>query len=57
MPQVNVLIAGRNYLIACDAGEEAHLGELAAFSLVIAMGTVVVGSIFLKLAQRHGLQD
>jgi iron(III) transport system permease protein len=37
--------------------DNGHVGELAAFSLVIAMGTVVVGSIFLKLAQRHGLQD
>ena len=37
--------------------ENGHIGELAAFSLVIALGTVVVGSIFLKLAQRHGLQD
>jgi hypothetical protein len=24
---------------------------------VIAIGTIVVGSIFLKIAQRHGLQD
>jgi len=30
MPQVNVSIAGRSYLIACGEGEEAHLGELAA---------------------------
>ena len=37
--------------------DNGHVGELAAFSLVIALGTVVVGSIFLKLAQRHGLQD
>ena len=37
--------------------DNGHVGELAAFSLVIAMGTVVVGSIFLKLAQRYGLQD
>lgn len=37
--------------------DNGHVGELAAFSLVIAAGTVVVGSIFLKLAQRHGLQD
>jgi iron(III) transport system permease protein len=37
--------------------DNGHVGELAAFSLVIAVGTVIVGSIFLKLAQRHGLQD
>jgi iron(III) transport system permease protein len=37
--------------------DNGHVGELAAFSLVIALGTVVVGSIFLKVAQRHGLQD
>jgi iron(III) transport system permease protein len=37
--------------------DNGHVGELAAFSLVIAIGTVIVGSIFLKLAQRHGLQD
>jgi iron(III) transport system permease protein len=37
--------------------DNGHVGELAAFSLVIAIGTVLVGSIFLKLAQRHGLQD
>ena len=37
--------------------DNGHVGELAAFSLVIALGTVVVGSIFLKLAQRYGLQD
>lgn len=37
--------------------ENGHVGELAAFSLVIAAGTVLVGSLFLKLAQRHGLQD
>ncbi len=37
--------------------DNGHVGELAAFSLVIAAGTVVVGSVFLKLAQRHGLQD
>jgi iron(III) transport system permease protein len=37
--------------------ENGHVGELAAFSLVIAIGTIIVGSIFLKLAQRHGLQD
>jgi iron(III) transport system permease protein len=37
--------------------DNGHVGELAAFSLVIAAGTVIVGSIFLKVAQRHGLQD
>jgi len=37
--------------------DNGHVGELAAFSLVIAIGTVIVGSIFLKLAQRYGLQD
>ncbi|MGH7931063.1 MAG: ABC transporter permease [Candidatus Binatia bacterium] len=37
--------------------ENGHVGELAAFSLIIAAGTVVAGSVFLKLAQRHGLQD
>jgi iron(III) transport system permease protein len=37
--------------------DNGHVGELAAFSLVIAAGTVVVGSVFLKLARRHGLQD
>jgi iron(III) transport system permease protein len=37
--------------------DNGHVGELAAFSLVIAVGTVIVGSIFLSIAQRHGLQD
>jgi iron(III) transport system permease protein len=37
--------------------DNGHVGELAAFSLVIAVGTVIVGSVFLRLAQRHGLQD
>ena len=37
--------------------DNGHVGELAAFSLVIAVGTIIVGSVFLKLAQRHGLQD
>ena len=37
--------------------DNGHVGELAAFSLVIAIGTIIVGSVFLKLAQRHGLQD
>ena len=37
--------------------DNGHVGELAAFSLVITAGTVVVGSIFLSIAQRYGLQD
>ena len=37
--------------------DNGHVGELAAFSLVIAIGTVMVGSIFLKIARHHGLQD
>jgi iron(III) transport system permease protein len=37
--------------------DNGHVGELAAFSLVITIGTVVLGSIFLTLAQRYGLQD
>ena len=37
--------------------DNGHVGELAAFSLVITLGTVVVGSIFLNIAQRYGLQD
>jgi iron(III) transport system permease protein len=37
--------------------DNGHVGELAAFSLVITIGTVVVGSIFLSIAQRYGLQD
>jgi iron(III) transport system permease protein len=37
--------------------DNGHVGELAAFSLVITVGTVVVGSIFLSIAQRYGLQD
>lgn len=37
--------------------DNGHIGELAAFSLVITLGTVVVGSIFLNIAQRYGLQD
>ena len=37
--------------------DNGHVGELAAFSLVIAVGTIVLGSVFLRLAQRHGLQD
>src|SRR5882724_1230672 len=37
--------------------ENGHVGELAAFSLIITIGTVFVGSIFLNIAQRYGLQD
>jgi iron(III) transport system permease protein len=37
--------------------DNGHVGELAAFSLVITIGTVLVGSIFLNIAQRYGLQD
>ena len=37
--------------------DNGHVGELSAFSLIITLGTVVVGSIFLNIAQRYGLQD
>ena len=37
--------------------DNGHVGELAAFSLIITVGTVFVGSIFLNIAQRYGLQD
>ena len=37
--------------------DNGHVGELAAFSLVITLGTVIVGSIFFNIAQRYGLQD
>jgi iron(III) transport system permease protein len=37
--------------------DNGHVGELAAFSLIITIGTVFVGSIFLNIAQRYGLQD
>jgi len=37
--------------------DNGHIGELAAFSLIITIGTVVLGSIFLSLAQRYGLHD
>jgi len=37
--------------------DNGHVGELAAFSLIITIGTVLVGSTFLSLAQRYGLQD
>ena len=31
MPQVDVLINGRRYQIACDKGQEEHLSQLAEF--------------------------
>jgi cell division protein ZapA len=31
MPLVNVTVNQRTYAIACDEGEEEHLGELAAY--------------------------
>jgi len=37
--------------------DNGHVGELAAFSLVITIGTVIVGSIFLSIGHRYGLQD
>ena len=37
--------------------DNGHVGELAAFSLVITFGTVAVGSLFRAVAQRYGLQD
>ena len=37
--------------------DNGHVGELAAFSLIITIGTVIVGSVFLNIAQRYGLQD
>ena len=37
--------------------DNGHIGELAAFSLLITIGTVFVGSLFLSIAQRYGLQD
>ena len=30
MPQINVTINGRQFRMSCEAGEEAHLTELAA---------------------------
>ncbi len=36
--------------------ENGRIGELAAFSLVITAGTVLLAMIFHKLAQRHSLQ-
>lgn len=46
MPQVDVAINGRNYQIACDDGEEAHLAQLGEYvdrrvkELVTAVGQV-----------------
>lgn len=46
MPQVEVAINGRNYEIACDDGEEAHLAQLGEYvdrrvkELVTAVGQV-----------------
>jgi iron(III) transport system permease protein len=37
--------------------DNGHVGELAAFSLVITVGTVIVGSTFLAIGHRYGLQD
>ena len=37
--------------------DNGHVGELAAFSLVITIGTIIVGSIFLSIGHRYGLQD
>jgi iron(III) transport system permease protein len=37
--------------------DNGHVGELAAFSLVITIGTVIVGSIFLSIGHRYGLQS
>jgi cell division protein ZapA len=31
MPQVNVLVNGRAYTVACDQGEEDHVRELGEF--------------------------
>lgn len=46
MPQVEVAINGRNYEIACDDGEEAHLAQLGEYvdrrvkELITAVGQV-----------------
>ena len=46
MPQVSVQISGRNYQIACDDGQEAHLARLGNYvdnrvrELVAAVGQV-----------------
>jgi iron(III) transport system permease protein len=37
--------------------DNGHVGELAAFSLVITVGTVIVGSVFLSIGHRYGLQN
>ncbi len=31
MPEFNVTINGRNYAIACDEGQEEHIGRLAGY--------------------------
>lgn len=36
--------------------ENGHVGELAAFSLVVTSGTVLLAIIFQRLSQRYGLQ-
>jgi iron(III) transport system permease protein len=37
--------------------DNGHVGELAAFSLVITVGTVIVGTVFLSIGHRYGLQN
>jgi iron(III) transport system permease protein len=37
--------------------DNGHVGELAAFSLVITAGTVIVGTLFLSIGHRYGLQN
>ena len=37
--------------------DNGHVGELAAFSLVITVGTVIAGFIFLSIGHRYGLQN
>ncbi len=44
MAQVNIYINGRNYEIACDDGEEAHVEKLGEY----------VGSKFAELVTRLG---
>jgi iron(III) transport system permease protein len=44
-------------VVIWELWDNGHVGELAAFSLIITLGTVLVGSTFLKIAQRYGLQD
>jgi len=48
---------GSQVVAVWELWDNGHVGELAAFSLVITLGTVIVGSIFLNIAQRYGLQD